>query len=102
MSMSWEHKCRKCGKEFDSFAPRQPFCYDCTEVSKIKDLPKNRIIRITDFGGYQYACLFVEDLMILGDMEIVTNDSDFRLVLEMDEIRALENHLGREIIWVKK
>lgn len=97
MSMSWEHRCRKCGKEFDSFAPRRPLCNDCMIVCKIKDLPPSRIIKITDCGGFQHACLFAEDLLMLGEMEIVVNDDGFRLVLEHDEIQALENHLGRTI-----
>lgn len=101
--MSWEHRCKKCGKEFDSFSPYQPHCYDCTEVSKIKDLPKDKILKITKGGGYEYAFIFVKDMAgVLGEMQVETSDPEFQVILYTDEISALENHMGHPIIWKRK
>lgn len=98
MSMSWDHKCKTCGEEFSSFAPRDLFCYKCVIITKIKDLPLNKTIKICDSGGFRSSVLFVKDLIdIFGNCGIIENDPDFKLVLEHDELIALSNYLGRKI-----
>lgn len=96
MSMSYENVCWKCRREFDAWC-RQKLCNDCMEVVKVKDLPPNKVVKITDTGGYGVGYMFAKDLEPVGDLNYVVNDSDFRLILEYAEIKALENRLGHKI-----
>lgn len=96
MSLSYECVCKTCGKEFDAWC-REYLCSKCTKYKKIKDLPLNRIINVTDSGGGEHTHMFVKDLLIFGEMDIVENDPDFQLILYHDELQALSNHLGHEI-----
>jgi hypothetical protein len=98
MSMSWEHKCIECEKEFDSFAPRDPLCYSCAKITTIGKLTPDTIVKVTDTGGYKYAYMFVRDLQpMLNTLQFVLNDPNFVVILEYNEIKAVENHLGHNI-----
>lgn len=62
MSLSWEHKCKGCGKEFDSFSPSQALCYVC-EVKKIQ----------AAFPDFQHEP--ARDLMYLATLDVSTKDN---------------------------
>jgi hypothetical protein len=105
MSMSWEHVCVKCGKEFSNFSPRDNYCFDCDKLAMIKDLPDNHVLRITDFGGGKYACIeakYVKGLSSnLDGCNISLLDVEYNLPLERDEMNLLENRLGHKLIFIE-
>ncbi len=100
MSMSYEHKCQKCKKHFDSFSPRSHLCGDCEMFSKIRDLPPKSIVKIGDSYG-RLAAFPKEDLVLFFDEMVSLNDPSRTLVLLLNrsELNCFENSIGRKVFF---
>lgn len=102
MSMSWDHKCEKCGKEFSNFDPRDPLCYDCTEVMELQAFDDDVVFKCTNFGGMgmeRIQAKFLKQIKFrYGDYKkIPVNNREFKMVLEQDEIAILEQNMGKQL-----
>ncbi len=99
MSLSWDHRCKKCDKEFSSFSPKATKCYDCTEAVQIKDLHPKEIVKVVpEDGEYKEAKLYADILSsVFGDRWVEVGK--YELVLASDEISAFENNRGRRLLW---
>lgn len=76
MSLSYEHVCPGCGKEFDSFQPTNHLCYRCEEKKIAVEFP-------------DYTNEAARDLMYLATKEVYCNDNAHLLRRAARELEAL-------------
>jgi hypothetical protein len=80
--MSYEHKCQGCGKDYDSFSPKQALCFRCEE-KKIQTL----------FPEFTNEA--ARDLMYLATCNVYCNDNANLLHRAAKELESLHRKLNK-------